>query len=578
MENSPSNPVISRRDLLALLGVTAAGGYAVTRLNGSSGREGAGYVDGLRDDDAPTILSYRAEPDQYGSVLSVSMQGRDNKELGEAAVMYGDQRLEKTPDGKTVTLQGKLEPDEDTKDPDRVAYLLQDEAGNQTRKEAYPDQDAPELAVKTSATENAGELELLLEGRDDIGLQELTAVLNGETALERNVSKAEKAAIDTILTEENVAAIQPFQKNTIKGTARDQYDNKTEKTVEQYVRKYDKMEDTRLDIGAVYISQQGNGFRQRCRESYEGTEPAVGIYDEDPIPTDVTTRHIDQMTGHGINRLVFDYAGWPREEDRVYSLMDSHLIDQITVEPFLVKMPFIRNMSRSWKDEIMPRDLPPLRDHFLSRDNAATIDGRPVVSTWSFSHFVYDPESKTKIMDEFGSYEAFVDDMRSHLRVDGTDPFLIVGKGPYHLQDGGKLHELVRHFDGLTTWFPGGEWRNGEDESWEEIINRVEGYFENNHQYATDHGMEFVPKVFPGYDEDGDGCNREGNRHIPRSPDRFRQLLDLAEQYTTGEDRIDIATWNGWVEGHHIEPGTFKGNNYGAEYVEAVREFQSDSP
>ncbi|MFB6187277.1 MAG: hypothetical protein ABEI86_10470, partial [Halobacteriaceae archaeon] len=69
---------------------------------------------------------------------------------------------------------------------------------------------------------------------------------NGETARQKHVAEAKKASINTTVTKEEASTIQPFQKNTVTGTARDQYDNATEKTVEQYVRKYDKMEDTRL--------------------------------------------------------------------------------------------------------------------------------------------------------------------------------------------------------------------------------------------------------------------------------------------------------------------------------------------
>jgi len=111
------------------------------------------------------------------------------------------------------------------------------------------------------------------------------------------------------------------------------HSNTTKKAPDTYVRKYDVMADTRFDIGAVYISQQGNAFEQRCRDSYEGIEPAVGIYDKDPIPTDISTQNIHQMTGHGIIRPVYDYAGARIEIDRITALLASPLIDQIELEP-----------------------------------------------------------------------------------------------------------------------------------------------------------------------------------------------------------------------------------------------------
>lgn len=112
-----------------------------------------------------------------------------------------------------------------------------------------------------------------------------------------------------------------------------------------------------------------------------------------------------------------------------------------------------------------------------------------------------------------------------------------------------------------------------ESDSWDAIRDRVESDFRDGHQYATDKDMVFVPKVFPGYDE-VDGCERDGSGFIPRNQNGFQQLLELAEQYATS-DRIDIATWNGWTEGHQIEPGTFRGEEYGTEYLEIIKNFQS---
>ncbi|MFB6187278.1 MAG: hypothetical protein ABEI86_10475, partial [Halobacteriaceae archaeon] len=87
------------------------------------------------DNQAPQITAYRAIPKEYGTSLAVRMAGKDNIELSEAAVLYGNQRLQERSDGRTVTLQGKLHPDENRESPDQVAYLLRDAAGNKTRKE-----------------------------------------------------------------------------------------------------------------------------------------------------------------------------------------------------------------------------------------------------------------------------------------------------------------------------------------------------------------------------------------------------------------------------------------------------------
>lgn len=105
----------------------------------------------------------------------------------------------------------------------------------------------------------------------------------------------------------------------------------------------------RVSISAIFVSQQDSGFIQECRDSCKSTEPTVGIYDEDPIPGKVADEHIDQMTGHGINRILHDYAGRVNEDDnsRVERFPNSPIVDNVTVEPFYTEMPLRRNVIRA---------------------------------------------------------------------------------------------------------------------------------------------------------------------------------------------------------------------------------------
>jgi hypothetical protein len=82
----------------------------------------------------------------------------------------------------------------------------------------------------------------------------------------------------------------------------------------------------------------------------------------------------------------------------------------------------------------------------------------------------------------------------------------------------------------------------------------------------------FWPMVFPGFD---DRHNEQWgqDRRIPRSTQYFRDLLQLAETY--GDGRINIYSFNEWTEGTQIEPGAFRGNDYGTDYLEIIEEFQT---
>ena len=110
-----------------------------------------------------------------------------------------------------------------------------------------------------------------------------------------------------------------------------------------------------------------------------------------------------------------------------------------------------------------------------------------------------------------------------------------------------------------------------QQERYEELEEIFSGYEEFNNDYGT----EFVPLVSPGFDDRWNDCGWGENRYAPRSTEHFRNLLDLAEEYKT-IDRINVGTWNGWPEGHMIEPGVFRGEDYGKDYLEVLRDFHQN--
>jgi hypothetical protein len=585
MEHPPK--LCSRRQLLQYLGVGSLSGLAgcnhnsdstiSTSVTDSSTTTSTPSGSTVPDDNqAPRILSYEATPDESGTILAVSMSGEDNKVLEKAAIVYGDQQLRENPEGETVALGGEFKPDEDFEALDRVVFLLQDLSGNKTQKEVYPDQKAPEVASKTSATENAGELKLNLEGKDAVGLQELVAVLNGERAREKNVSEAEQATIVTTIADKNTETVQRFESNTVTATALDQYDNKTEKTIEQYVRKYDKMENPRLDISVRYIPFAGDALG-RCLEDVN-LEPAVGYYETsptDPIPARITSRHIDQMTGHGITKMTVDFNGKNRSKEYIREILQSDLADQIEIEASYGMQALKLNTDRNWKNDVLPEHLSFLNDNLMSHNSVARIKGRPTMYTWNLVYIAWNDECRNKLMDEFGSYEAFVDDMRTHLKVEGEDPFLVAGTDTVDTQliNTPKIRDIVRQFDAVNPWIPGNINR-GERTSWEETMGELRKDYRWGRKFADRYGKDLIPTVFPGFNDKENTCHTSAGRHLPRDKNYFSDILRLAEEFaTTG--LIHVATWNDWVEGTQLEPGSYRGVDYGTDYLEIVEKFQA---
>jgi len=495
----------------------------------------------------------------------------DNRELASADITYGDRTITKQLTGDDARIEERLTdlPRTSSADQPIVQYRVRDVAGNNTEATVRLDATPPSLSVKSRTPPSAGKLHLAIEGEDTAGLHRLRVQVVGETVLQQSVSGE-----PTVSTEPTVAVTDSDgatvgEPNRVTVTLTDAMGNRTRKTIEQYVRKYDKMENPRLNLGGLYLSQAGGALTNNLSDEVD-TEPAIGIYDS-PIPPEITSRHIDQMTGFGFTHVAYDYGD---QRPWAEAFLKSDLANQIDILPTYIKSIFDRNIDKSWKDAVLPRTLSFLRERFLSRDNAVTIDGRPVLDTWNWRVLAVKEEKRRKLLDEFGSFEGFADAVREMARTERGDPYVLFGigaAGPYlDHEDLAPLRELAQQFDALTTWFHGT--RGG----WDAVLERAEADFEACRAFAREHDMEFIPLARPGYDERWDtGDYRTTDRYLPRDPKRFRQLLELADQYRTTE-RVFVP-YNDWIEGHTIEPGTFTGTEYGTKYLEVVKEFQQSN-
>jgi hypothetical protein len=509
-------------------------------------------------------------PQQQGTVLDVSMTVRDDRALASAEISIGDQTISTQLDGTQATIDERLTDiaDDSASEATRVQYRVRDAAGNKTTGEVTPDTTAPSLSIAPRTPNKAGAVQLAIEGDDEVGLSELRILMNGDEVHRESVTGQQTVSLDTTVSTEPASSATVGERNRVEVALTDTFGNSTRKDVAQYVRKYDKMEDPRLNLGGLYMSQAGDALTYNLSDGVD-TEPAVGIYNS-PIPPEITSRHIDQMTGFGFTHVGYDFGGVP-QSGWAEAFLKSDLANQIDIFPTFIMPVFDRSMDKSWKDEILPRDLSFLRERFLSRDNAVTIDGRPVLDTWNWRVLAAHDEKRKKLLDEFGSFEAFADAVREEARTERGEPYIMFGIGAAGAyldhEELAPLRELAKQFDALTTWFHGT--RGG----WDAVIERAKADFEACRSFAEQHDMEFIPLARPGYDERWDtGDYRTTDRYLPRDPERFRQLLNLADQYRT-TDRLFVP-YNDWIEGHTIEPGTFTGTEFGTEYLEVVQEFQ----
>lgn len=221
-----------------------------------------------------------------------------------------------------------------------------------------------------------------------------------------------------------------------------------------------------------------------------------------------------------------------------------------------------------------------IRDNIFSQDNVSTHGGRPVMDIWNPVWWVGYDYIRGRVMDEWGSYEALIDDIRSHLRVDGKDPFIVGGFGGwgknYHYSTFPRNTELAKQFDGISTWVGGAAWGEDNFATQDEALSFIEENWQGHRKFVDEHDMEFIPMIFPGFNE-----VKGEQRRTPRSPEFFGRLMDLADKYRT-TDMVWTPPYNNWEEATHYEPGVFKPGPFGEEnyetaYLKKVKQFQQTS-
>lgn len=149
-------------------------------------------------DNAPNLATATATPQDNGEALAYQVVAEDDNGLQYVAVTYGDQTQEWEDLGRRIDETGQLTDLGQPPEEGQVAFIARDTAGQETREQRYPDQQAPTLAQFTAEpTENAGEIALTLQGEDDVGLEQLALLLDGNPQLQQNISGQAEGSVDT---------------------------------------------------------------------------------------------------------------------------------------------------------------------------------------------------------------------------------------------------------------------------------------------------------------------------------------------------------------------------------------------
>lgn len=287
------------------------------------------------------------------------------------------------------------------------------------------------------------------------------------------------------------------------------------------------------------------------------------------------------MQGHGISRLQFDF--FEPEQTRPFLQTRSYtLLNEVPLEVMYVIGNSMRWRGDKSVGERLDDCLETIREDFFTQDNYAKRDGRPTVKFWDISWVTWEGEEASEdtrdyILNEFGGFEEFGNHLRSELTVDGNDPYLIGGFsnfGEIYYEEGSQswMEEelnLVRSLDAVSNWI---EPLPPEESSIEKDNDIVNSNYIGYEKLAEEEDLDFIPLAYPGYDDRDNNCWVDEQRYLPRGNEYFEDRLRIADEHRT-IDRIDTASFNDWGEGHQIEPGEHRGEEYGTEFLEVVREF-----
>ena len=198
------------------------------------------------ENDPPTIVAFDAEPTDYGTILHVSLEGEDEQGLERAAINYGNIGVEKTPDNGTVAVEEELTDihKADLEDaPGSVVCTLEDSEGEVTEETKQPHTGLPSVCIESAATPTPSELEVTVEATDELGLHWIQVDVNGNPLEKINAISSDETDYKLSLNGDSTA---DGVMNKVTATARNTFGSTQSVAREQYVRKFDSLEDQEI--------------------------------------------------------------------------------------------------------------------------------------------------------------------------------------------------------------------------------------------------------------------------------------------------------------------------------------------
>lgn len=207
------------------------------------------------------------------------------------------------------------------------------------------------------------------------------------------------------------------------------------------------------------------------------------------------------------------------------------------------------------KLQTMITEFKTLVENHISKDYYFKLGERPII--------LLTPLNLTSSASNSIDHAAVVGTLREELNSVGINPFFIGELTTGWTAPVNFKQETLSAMDGivLTTW------NTADFDRWWAFYSYSDLSYQNWKTSLDTMGVEYVPSIFPGFDEAGSSTQRK----IERTESNYVDYTNVAKRSMGKNQLVIINSWNDWIKGTSLEPSV----KYNKTFLEITkREFK----
>lgn len=321
-------------------------------------------------------------------------------------------------------------------------------------------------------------------------------------------------------------------------------------------------------IGASYYLY----YRTNLSNWHDGhlRMPLLGEYRSDD--SQIMRTHLEWAQEFGVDVFYVSWVGYDRDPDVIYfdrnlqQLMNHAALFETerqvailfeSADRFNREPDGTIHFDRPDNVERLLTDFEYLAEQYFEHPQFLRVDGRPVV-------YLY--ETLAFRGDVAGTFQQ----LRQHLNAHAGLELFLISSDAHPLADpeDQRNAQQARQFDGISLWAAGYMVSGDYGGPYEDYLRRGNERWAN---FSQQNNREFMPSVIPGFDQRWVSWGNHTSVPLERSPERFRERLEIVKPFLTGRRLLRIDTWNDFFENTVIEPT----QEEGFAYLEELRQFRA---